>query len=126
MKYLITTLGALAFAGSLAFAEDKPAGPPPGGPGGPGGREKPNPEEMFKKLDANSDASISLEEFKNSPRGQKDAARAEEAFKKMDKDSDGKVTVEEFKTGRPQRGPGGPGGPGGGGGGKGGKKPLGK
>lgn len=106
MKHLITTLSTLAFAGSLAIAEDKPPGPPPG-PGGPGGRERPNPEAMFKKLDANADSSISLEEFKASPRGQKDPARAEEAFKKMDKDSDGKVSLEEFKSGRPQRGPGG-------------------
>lgn len=115
MKYLITTLGALACAGSLALAEDKPAGQPPGGPGGPGGKGggRANPEEMFKKLDANSDSAVSLEEFKASPRGQKDPAKAEEAFKKMDKDSDGKMSLEEFKTGRPQRGPGGPGGEGG-------------
>jgi len=117
MKHLITTLGALAFAGSLAFAEDKPAAPPPGGPGG---RERPNPEEAFKKLDANSDKSVSLEEFKAGPRGQRDPARAEEVFKKMDKDSDGKLTLEEFKAARPPRGPGG------GGGGKRGEKPPGQ
>lgn len=76
---------------------------------------------MFKKLDANSDGSVSLEEFKASPRGQKDPAKAEEAFKRMDKDSDGKLTLEEIKAGRPQRGPGGPGGPGGEGGKRGGK-----
>lgn len=126
MKLLITTLGVLAIAGSLVIAEDKPPGPPPGpgGPGGPGGKGgRPNPEEAFKKMDANSDSSVSLEEFKASPRGQRDAAKAEEAFKKMDKDSDGKVTLEEFKTGRPQRGPGGPGGGKGGPGGEGGKPP---
>ena len=122
MKSLITTLGALAFAGSLSLAEDKPPGPPPGGPGGPGGR--PNPEEAFKKLDANNDGSVSLDEFKASPRAQKDAARAEEMFKKMDKDSSSGLSLEEFKSGRPQRpgGPGGPDGPGGGKGGKGGKR----
>ena len=122
MKAFITTLGALALAGSLAIAEDKPPGPPPGGPGGggpggPGGRERPNPGEAFKKLDANSDGSVSLEEFKAGPRAQKDPARAEEIFKKMDKDSDGKLTLEEFKAGRPPH----PGGPGGGG--KRGEKP---
>ena len=122
MKHLITTLGALAFAGSLAIAEDKPPGPPPGGPGGPGGR--PDPEAMFKKLDSNSDGSVSLEEFKASPRGQKDPARAEEGFKKMDKDSDGKLTLDELKSGRPARGQGGGEGPGKGGGKRGEKPPA--
>ena len=119
MKSLVTPLCALAFAGSLCFAEDKPPGPPPGGPEGKGGRPHANPEEAFKKLDANSDGEITLDEFKAGPRGQKDPARAEAAYKKIDKDGDGKVTLEEFKAGRPQK-PGGPGGdaPGG----KGGKR----
>lgn len=113
MKKFLTTLSALALASTLSLAQDKPAGPPPGGPDGKPGRERPNPEEAFKKLDTNNDGSISLDEFKAGPMGQRDPARAEEAYKKMDKDSDGKVTLEEFKAGRPQR-PGGPGGPGGG------------
>ena len=128
MKSLLTTFGALAFAGTLALAEDKPPGPPPGGPGGDG-KGRPNPEEVFKKLDANADGSITLDEFKAGPRAQKDPAHAEEAFKKMDKDGDGKVTLEEFKAGRPPHGgPGGPGGggPGGPGGGGHGGKPGGK
>lgn len=115
MKHLIITLGALAFAGTLAIAEDKPPGPPPGGPGG---RERPNPEDIFKKLDADGNGTVSLDEFKAGPRAQRDPAHAEEIFKKMDKDSDGKLTLEEFKSGRPPHGPGGPGGPGGKPGGK--------
>ncbi len=117
MKKLITTLGALAFAGSLSFAEDKPPGPPHGGKDGPpGGR--PNPEEAFKKLDANNDGSISLDEFKAGPMAQhdKDPAHVEVVFKQIDKDGDGKVTLEEFKAHRPPHhdgpGGGGPGGPG--------------
>ena len=115
----ITWATVTTFAGSLCFAEDKPPGPPPGGPEGKGGRPHANPDEAFKKLDANSDGGITLDEFKAGPRGQKDPARAEAAYKKIDKDGDGKVTLEEFKTGHPQR-PGGPGGdaPGG----KGGKR----
>ena len=73
MKHLIITLGALAFAGTLAIAEDKPPGPPPGGPGG---RERPSPEQAFKMLDANTDSTVSLEEFKAGPRAQRDPARA--------------------------------------------------
>ena len=116
MKKLITTLSALALATTLSLAEDKPAGPPPGGPhrpggpGGPGGG-RPNPEEIFKKLDTNNDGSISLEEFKAGPRAQKDPAKAEEIYKQMNKAGDGKLTLEEFKAHRPP--PGGPGGPGG-------------
>lgn len=50
---------------------------------------------MFKKLDANSDNSITKEEF---VAARKDAAKAGEAFGKRDKDGDGKITLEEFKT----------------------------
>jgi hypothetical protein len=137
MKTWITTLSALALATALSFAQDKPPGPPEGGPGGKGPRDgggkRPNPEEIFKKLDANADGSISLDEFKAGPAGQRDAAKAEEVFKKIDADGNGNVSAEEFKAHRPPPrggGPGGdrpPGGPGGGEGkGPGGKGPGGK
>lgn len=76
----------------LAIAADdaKPKKPAKG--------DRPNPEEAFKKLDANADGSVSLDEFKAGPRGKKDPAKAEEAYKKLDKDSDGKLTLDEFKT----------------------------
>ena len=107
MKSIITTFGVLALAASLSIAEDKPAGGRPGGPGGPGGEGKrPNPEEIFKKLDANSDGAISLDEFKAGPRAQQDPAKAEEIFKKIDADSNGSVSLEEFKAHRPPHGPG--------------------
>ncbi len=114
MKTCIYTFGALVAAASLSFGQD---GPPkgPGGPGGPDGPDKgkrPPPEEIFKKLDTNTDGSLSLDEFKAGPRGQKDPAKAEEVFKKMDADSNGSVTLEEFKNHHPPHGPGGPGGPG--------------
>jgi hypothetical protein len=138
MKTWITTLSALAMATALSFAQDKPPGPPEGGPGR-GGKEggkdrRPNPEEVFKKLDANGDGSVSLEEFKAGPAGQRDAAKAEEIFKKIDADGNGNVSAEEFKAHRPPPRGGGPGGdrpPGGPGGdrppgGKGGKGPGGK
>ena len=99
----------LALAASFSYGEDAPAKPEK--------RKAPDPEMIFKKLDTTADGSLSLDEFKASPRGQKDPAKAEEAFKKMDKDSSGGVNLEEFKAGF--HGPGGPGGK------KGGKKPAG-
>jgi hypothetical protein len=114
MKTIITTLSLLAIATTLSIAQEKPPGGP-GGSGGPGQGQRPNPEEIFKKLDANSDGAVSLDEFKASKRAQQDPAKAEAAFKSMDKNADGQVSLEEFKANRPQ------GGPGQGGQGKGGK-----
>ena len=107
MKRTLSVLSALAFATTLALADDKPAAPAPGAPPPPGGKgNRPAPEEIFKKLDTNGDGFISLDEFKASPRAQKDPAKAEEAFKKMDTDGDGKLSLDEFKAGH-HGGPGG-------------------
>jgi hypothetical protein len=113
MKINITAMTAATLALVSANAEDRPPGPPPGGgAGGP----RPNPEEVFKKLDANGDGSVSLEEFKAGPRAPKEADKAQEVFSKIDKDGSGGISLEEFKAHRPPHGPGGgrPGGPGGG------------
>lgn len=131
---------------------ERPQGGPPGGPGGPGG-ERPqggppggpggagagmrggqgggmvmgmNPDDLFTKLDKNSDGGIDLSEF-----GEPQKAEIEGRFKKMDENSDGKVTKEEMKSSAEKmraqmmqrggqggmRGPGAKGGPGGGEGG---------
>jgi len=103
MKYLITTLSALAIATSFALAED--ATPPAKAPGA-GEHKHMTPEEIFKKLDANGDGTVSLDEYKAGPMGKKDPAKAEEKFKKMDTDSDGKLTLEEFKAGHTPHAPG--------------------
>lgn len=103
MKKLITTLSVLALATTITIAKEKPEGGRPGGPDG----NRPKPEDIFKKLDANSDDAISLEEFKAGPRAQQDPAKAEEIFKKIDKDANGSVSLEEFKAHRPHHGPGG-------------------
>lgn len=110
MKSYIATFGMLALAASISYGEDAPATPEK--------HKAPDPEMIFKKLDTTADGSLSLDEFKASPRGRKDPEKAEQAFKKMDKDSSGGVSFEEFKIGfhRPEGK--------GGHGGKGGKKPA--
>ena len=87
---LITSLFALAAASSFAFAVD-PA------PAAPAAGEKPkrDPEASFKKMDANADGSLSLEEFTGK---KKDATKAETQFKKRDKDGDGKLSLDELKA----------------------------
>lgn len=96
MKTCIHTFGILAIAASLSYGEDAPAKPDK--------PKHPTPEEMFKKLDTSNDGSLTLEEFKASPKGQKDPAKAEERFKKMDTDSNGTVSLEEFKAAGPPPG----------------------
>jgi hypothetical protein len=56
---------------------------------------KPNPAEAFKKLDANHDGTLSIDEFKASPMALKDPVKTEELFKKKDKDGNGKLSLEE-------------------------------
>jgi hypothetical protein len=84
---LILTLTALFVSASLATAADEPK---------KGEGKRPSPEEFFKKLDTNSDGSVSKDEYLASPRAKQDPAKGAENFGKMDKDSDGKLTKEEF------------------------------
>lgn len=97
MKTYIKVLSALALATSLSYGEEDAAKPE---------KKAPDPEKMFKKLDADSSGSLSLEEFKASPRGQKDPVKAEEIYKKMDADSKDGVSLEEFKSVQPAPGKG--------------------
>lgn len=98
MKTSLSILGVLALATSLTIAQEGPKGPK--GPQKPG-KEHPKPEAIFQKLDADSSGSVSLEEFKNSPRAKENPEKAEEAFKKIDKDGNGELSLEEFKSHRP-------------------------
>lgn len=59
--------------------------------------KKRDPAQVFSKLDANSDKSLTLDEMKG--KGKKDASKVEKKFKKLDTNRDGKVSLEEFKTG---------------------------
>lgn len=84
MKKLATIATLLALASPFALAEEKK-----------GKKEKPSPEEAFKKLDTNGDGKLSEEEFVT---GKKDAEKAKAQFKSLDKDSDGSLTLEEFSA----------------------------
>jgi hypothetical protein len=101
MKSITSILAVLAVGSTLALADDKPAAPAPA-PAAPaaGDAAKPkrDPAEVFKKLDANGDGKVSLEEFKAGPAGKKDPVKAEENFKRRDKDNDGFLTLEEFSA----------------------------
>lgn len=81
----ILTLAALFLSASLATAADKP--------------DKGDPEAMFKKLDANNDASVTKEEYLASKKAQKDTDKAAKHFGKLDANGDGKLTKEEFAAG---------------------------
>lgn len=112
MKTKLIALLAVPFlTAGIVRAEDKPAAPAtpaPAAPAKPGkegkkGEPKVNPEEAFKKADANSDSSLSLDEFKALPRFKKDNSKAEEIFKRKDTNSDSKLSLEEF-TAKPKEG----------------------
>jgi len=70
----------------------------PGGPGeGDGeGRDRPNPAEIFKRLDKDGSGSISKEEFTSGERAQKNPEMAAKMFQKLDADGDGSITHDEF------------------------------
>jgi Ca2+-binding EF-hand superfamily protein len=91
MKSLTTVLATLALSTAFAVAADeKPAAKPD--------KPKRSPEEAFKKLDANSDGAVTLEEFKAGPLAKRAPDRADAFFKSHDKDNDGKLSLEEYKT----------------------------
>jgi len=86
MKQLLCSLLVLAIGfgvvGMARAAGEKP-------------KKKADPEAVFKKLDANSDGKVTMEEFCAK---KKDKEAAEKQFKAKDKDGDGSLTLEEFKA----------------------------
>ena len=93
---LLSAILSLLFLGSIAAiaADEQPAADAKR----PGKRG--NPDELFKKLDTNSDNAVSLEEFKAGPGGKRNPDRVDAMFKRRDKDGNGSLSLEEFK---PQR-----------------------
>jgi Ca2+-binding EF-hand superfamily protein len=90
MKSITVMLAAMALSSTLVLAQDDEKK----------GEDHPkrSPEKIMKKLDTNSDGKISLEEWKASPRHQKDPAKAEELFKTMDTNKDGFISMDELKA----------------------------
>ena len=91
MKALTSILAVLALAVSVNAAEGDDA------------KKAANPEAAFKKLDSNSDGSISKEEWAASPMAKKDAAKADKMFASKDKDSNGSISKEEFTAVRKKK-----------------------
>jgi Ca2+-binding EF-hand superfamily protein len=91
MKSLTTVLATLALSAAFAVAADEK-------PATKADKPKRSPEEAFKKLDANSDGSVTAEEFKAGPLAKRAPDRADAFFKSHDKDNDGKLSLEEYKT----------------------------
>lgn len=58
-------------------------------------KPKPTRAEIFKKLDKNSDGSLTFDEFKGK---RKNAEKAKKAFARLDQDGDDKLTVAEFSA----------------------------
>jgi Ca2+-binding EF-hand superfamily protein len=81
---------------------DRPGGPPPGF----------NPDEVYARMDKNSDGAVDKAEYQDFARQE-----IEQRFGRLDENGDGKVTKEEMRSGMERLrnamrgGPGGPGGP---------------
>jgi len=93
MRKFWSTMMVLAVVGVIgvgsAFADDAPKK-------GEKKRERPSLEQIFKKLDADSDGSLTVAELAKSPRLKGDEAKAKAIIEKMDGNEDGKVCGKEF------------------------------
>lgn len=63
-----------------------------------GEKKRPDPEQIFKRKDADGDGSLSPAEYKKGM-PEKALAKADERFKKLDTSGDGKLSLDEFKAG---------------------------
>lgn len=99
---VLIAVGVVAAYAAGAFAQDQETKQCPMAKKG----GKRNPEEMFQKMDANTDAVVTKEEFlafqaaRQAKPGRPGPTKEmmEKHFAEMDADSDGKVTKDEFLT----------------------------
>jgi hypothetical protein len=103
MKSITSTIVTAALAG-LVFAANAAEEEKKDGERKRGGRSAPEPEALFKRLDADGDGSVSKAEFLASPRAQQNKEAAEKRFATVDKDGDGKLSQDEFTAGMKRRG----------------------
>ncbi len=76
-------------------------GAAPADKGNKGDAKKRDPEQLFQKLDRNSDKFLTLAELNR--KGKKDASTVEARFRKLDNNADQKVSLAEFKAaGKPK------------------------
>ena len=88
----VLTVALAAFLGAQAALAAE------GKQGKEGKRPPMDPEKIFAKLDANSDGSITKDEFNKGPFEKMDEERRKTVFGRMDANGDGKVSLDEFKT----------------------------
>ena len=67
-----------------------------------GEKKRPDPEQIFKRKDADADGALSLEEYKKGM-PEKALGKADARFKKLDTSGDGKLSLDEFKAGLPPK-----------------------
>jgi len=60
-----------------------------------------DPQKIFTKKDANSDGSLTLDEYKSGMKN-KQLENADKRFKKIDSNGDGTLSFDEFKAGMPK------------------------
>jgi Ca2+-binding EF-hand superfamily protein len=84
----------------------------PGGPGGPGGRGGFEMRGLFRKLDANQDGFLSMDEFAKAPMiAPLPPERQQERFRQLDQNHDQRLSPQEFTPPNPRSQGGGPKGP---------------
>lgn len=92
--FAMLMVGAVALGVSLgAMAQEKKKDAPQ--------KPRPNPEELFKKLDKNNDGKVTLDEFTAMAKEKEMKERMEKRFKMLDKGNKGYLTLDDMKNAPP-------------------------
>ena len=89
MQRLIPAVSTMVLTTSLLLAQEPPVKPGPQPP-------QLSPQDLFRKLDQDSNGSLSFDEFKAGPTGQKSPSDARTVFKLLDLNADGLLSLAEF------------------------------